>query len=215
MDYSLLLGVHYPSRSLTHPGLEHAHSASLDGAMRYASPLHGTGGAAAPASPQWPPRAPGPPAGRRGSTMSDDDVLPPPPWLAAQQQQQQLRAAAAGANTPVAQQLGAVVGAIPVSATGAAAAAVAGLAAGGSTSGTGARNWELYSAAAEQEEVLSKIHERMQALGFSEQRMKVRVNSCKSSTSTTPACSLHTPTHTHTHMCNRSPACPFAHPGRG
>lgn len=40
-------------------------------------------------------------------------------------------------------------------------------------SGAGARNWELFSGAAELEEQLGKVSERMQEMGFSEQRIKV------------------------------------------
>lgn len=40
-------------------------------------------------------------------------------------------------------------------------------------SGPGARNWELFSGAAELEEQLGKVSERMQEMGFSEQRIKV------------------------------------------
>jgi hypothetical protein len=42
-------------------------------------------------------------------------------------------------------------------------------------SGAGARNWELFSGAAELEERLGKVSERMQEMGFSEQRIKVCV----------------------------------------
>jgi hypothetical protein len=42
-------------------------------------------------------------------------------------------------------------------------------------SGAGARNWELFSGAAELEERLGKVSERMQEMGFSEQRIKVRL----------------------------------------
>jgi hypothetical protein len=43
-----------------------------------------------------------------------------------------------------------------------------------SASAAGARNWELWSGAAEQEELMGKVVERMKEMGFSEQRMKVR-----------------------------------------
>jgi hypothetical protein len=42
-----------------------------------------------------------------------------------------------------------------------------------SASAAGARNWELWSGAAEQEELLGKVVDRMKDMGFSEQRMKV------------------------------------------
>jgi hypothetical protein len=42
-------------------------------------------------------------------------------------------------------------------------------------SGAGARNWELFSGAAELEDRLGKVSERMQEMGFSEQRIKVSV----------------------------------------
>jgi hypothetical protein len=46
---------------------------------------------------------------------------------------------------------------------------------GGTSAGAaGARNWELWSGAAEQEELMGKVVERMKEMGFSEQRMKVR-----------------------------------------
>lgn len=38
---------------------------------------------------------------------------------------------------------------------------------------TGARNWELHNAAAEVEEMLSKVMERMDVMGFTEERKKV------------------------------------------
>lgn len=41
MDYSLLLGVHYPSRNYTRASLEAAPSFSLDGLIPHTSPLPG------------------------------------------------------------------------------------------------------------------------------------------------------------------------------
>jgi hypothetical protein len=41
-------------------------------------------------------------------------------------------------------------------------------------SNAGARNWELFSGAAELEDRLVKVSERMQEMGFTEQRIKVR-----------------------------------------
>jgi hypothetical protein len=82
---------------------------------------------------------------------------------------------------------GSAFGAFPASAAGTAggAGSAAGshhggdrasmLAGAASASAAGARNWELWSGAAEQEELMGKVVERMKEMGFSEQRMKVRL----------------------------------------
>ncbi|WIA13706.1 hypothetical protein OEZ85_007259 [Tetradesmus obliquus] len=281
MDYSLLLGVHYPARNYTRMSLEPVHSQSLDGLAPQASPLPGgagastvpgsgltsaqgsfllaepysssAAGAAAVAGGAGVGGAAG--ASTRHLTVSDDDVQQPPQLLrlAAQQQaqtyaQQQMQqqeasnATGGGAEVPgglaggggrsgrssyeqvpyapVQFPIGrtstsedvqmppvaaaaftlppgigagstggsAFAGGFPAGGFGSAAGTAGGagsaagshhggdrssmLAGGASAGAAGARNWELWSGAAEQEELLGKVVERMKEMGFSEQRMK-------------------------------------------
>eukprot|EP00879_Flechtneria_rotunda_P014779 GHRR01015443.1.p1 GENE.GHRR01015443.1~~GHRR01015443.1.p1 ORF type:complete len:930 (+),score=427.73 GHRR01015443.1:117-2906(+) len=109
MDYSLLLGVHYPTRNITRMSLEAVPSASLDGTLPHT--ILGLGGGQTPGGVKTPAGANAVPgsglnsgmgsftelqyaSGRHPrSTMSDDDVQQPPQQfqqLVVQQQRQQL-----------------------------------------------------------------------------------------------------------------------------
>eukprot|EP00775_Hariotina_reticulata_P005077 gene5077-5318_t len=159
MDYSLLLGVHYPSRSYTRFSLERVPSASMDSlAMPFpqgGSPPPGGVSTAGPTAP--------------GSIMSSFT----------EQQIHGILTGAAAAHTShgMFQPSGSLAGlAATFSAGGMGAGAgfsgAGGLVHGASLSNAGARNWELHNAAAEVEEMLGKVMERMDAMGFPEERKK-------------------------------------------
>lgn len=160
MDYSLLLGIHYPSRVPYKVSMDAAGSTSVDGLpslgltgsfteYRVTSDSDGEGGHYAATG-----------SGAVSPLMVDNAA-----------------ALAMGGSGPL------LLG-DRVSGGGATAAAMSGVPVGltladrmTSEEYNGvdrARNWEVYSNAAELEARLSKIQDRMRSMGFSEQRMKVR-----------------------------------------
>lgn len=182
MDYSLLLGVHYPARTGCKLSMEHA--VSMDTATAAAAAVtavantdkaagNAGGGAgmhsqhlrSALAALSEPP--PTLSSHLRRTSDSDGELGPLPPlgpWAAAR----------SGSGSAAAGGLPLFLASERVTSEDVAGAGFgAGGGVGGGPAGDRARNFELHSAAAEDEEQLSVIQQRMQRLGFSEQRMKV------------------------------------------